>query len=353
MRVLVINPGGTSTKIAVFENEVELFKHSFIHSQEDLAPFAKVFLQVPYRKKLILDELKTRGFDLKDFAAVSGRGGLFKPIAGGTYEVNEAMIKDVKDEINGEHASNIGCALASEIAKEIGARAFVTDPVSVDELIDIARITGIKELEKTSWFHALNQKAVSREIAKSFNKSYEQCNFIVAHLGSGLSIVAHEKGKMIDGSGGRTDGPFSPERSGGLLTYPLVELCYSGQFTREEMVDKLSFTGGFYAYLGTKDMQEIEAKVLAGDKECSLIWGAFIYQVAKEIASYSASLKGKIDAIILTGGIAHSKLAVEQISSYVGFLAPIRVLAGELEMSALALGALRVLTGLEAAKEYK
>lgn len=351
MKVLVINPGGTSTKVSVFEDRVEVLKDSIIHTRKDLKEFKKVFDQLDYRKSLILQALEGR-VDLKDIDCVVGRGGLMKPIEGGVYRVNDKMVEDLKNEINGEHASNLGCVLAKDIADDIGVNSYVVDPVSVDEFIDIARITGLKDIEKSSWLHSLNHKAVSRRIAENMGGKYEDYNFIVAHLGSGISIVAHKNGRMIDGSGGRSDGPFSPERSGGILTYPLVELCYSGKYTREEMVDKVSNIGGMYDYLGTKDMVEIEKRYFMGDKEAKLIMDAFIYQVAKEIAMYGASLEGRVDRIILTGGIAHSELVVSQVKEKVGYLAEVEVVPGEMEMEALALGALRVLNKEEEVKEY-
>ena len=242
--------------------------------------------------------------------------------------------------------------LAKEIGDEIGASSFVVDPVSVDELMPKARISGISDLERPSWFHALNHKAVARWAAERIGKKYEDCNLIIAHLGSGNSIVAHRKGRMVDGSGGRTNGPFSPERSGGLPTYPLVELCYSGKYTHEQMVAKLSSVGGMYDYLGTKDAQEVERRMEAGDEKARLVYEAFVYSVAKEICSYAAAFDGPVDRIVLTGGIAHSKYVVDEVSRMTAFLAPMEVVAGEFEMEALALGALRVLRGEEEPKIY-
>lgn len=353
MKILVINPGGTSTKIAVFEDAKELFKTSVTHTAEDLAKFPHVFDQFAYRKDLILTAIENAGFNIKEFSAIAGRGGLMNPITGGTYNVNDRMIADLKNAVHGEHASNLGAVLAREIAEEIGARAFVVDPVSVDELMPKARISGISDLERPSWFHALNHKAVARWAAERIGKKYEDCNLIIAHLGSGNSIVAHKGGEMVDGSGGRTNGPFSPERSGGLPTYPLVELCYSGKYTHKEMVAKLSSIGGMYDYLGTKDAQEIERRMNDGDEKAKVVYEAFVYSIAKEICSYAATFDGKVDAIVLTGGIAHSDYVVKEVGRMTAFLAPMEVVAGEFEMEALALGSLRVLNGEEQAKEYK
>ena len=353
MKILVINPGGTSTKISVFEDKVEIFKKNISHTQEDLNPFKTVFDQYEYRKDLILDTLKDNDFIISDFGCVVGRGGLMKPIAGGTYNVNEKMIQDLRNMINGEHASNLGAVLAKNIGDEISVPSFDVDPVSVDEFHSESRITGISDIEKASWLHALNHKAVCRQVSEDLGGKYEDFNFIVAHLGSGISIVPHEKGKMIDGSGGRSDGPFSPERSGGILTYPLIKLCYSGKYSEEEMVNKVSNIGGMYDYLGTKDMILIEERAEKGEPKAKLIMDAFIYQVSKEIAMYGASLFGKVDKIILTGGIAHSDLVTREVIKRVSYLAPVEIIPGEMEMEALALGALRVLNNEESPKVYE
>lgn len=353
MKILVINPGGTSTKISVFEDNEEVFKKNISHTQADLNDFNTVFDQYEYRKDLIINILTENNFTIETFNCVVGRGGLMKPISGGTYIVNDRMIGDLRNAINGEHASNLGSVLAKNIGDEINVPSFVVDPVSVDEFQDVSKITGLSDIEKASWLHSLNHKAVCRKAAEEMGGRYEDYNFIVAHLGSGISIVAHNKGKMIDGSGGRSDGPFSPERSGGILTYPLIKLCYSGKYTEAEMVNKVSNIGGMYDYLGTKDMIEIEEKIKAGNEKAKLIMDAFIYQVAKEIAMYGASLYGKVDKIILTGGIAHSDLVTTEVTKRVSYLAPVEIIPGEMEMEALALGALRVLSGEEVAKVYE
>lgn len=353
MRILAINPGGTSTKISVYDDKVEILKKSIVHTREDLKQYKKVFDEFGYRKSLILDILKEENIKLNSIDAAVGRGGLMKPIKGGTYRVNYKMIEDLRNEVNGEHASNLGSVLAKNIGDELGVPSFVVDPVSVDEFDDVSRITGISDIEKASWLHALNHKAVSRKIAEKLDGKYEDFNFIVAHLGSGISIVAHKKGKMVDGSGGRSDGPFSPERSGGLLAYPLVKLCYSGKYTREEMVTKISSAGGMYDYLGTKDMLEIQERIKDGDEKAKLIMDAFIYQISKEISMYGASLNGSVDRIILTGGISYSDLVTKEVTERVSYLAPVEIVPGEMEMEALVLGTLRVLNGEEEAKIYE
>lgn len=352
MRILAVNPGGTSTKIAVFNDEQEVFSCNLKHPQESINGFSAVADQLPYRKKAILDLLEERGEILEQFDCVVGRGGLLKKLAGGVYLIGDAMLEDLRDARFGEHPSNLGPILARELAAKAGVPALTVDPVSVDEFWEVAKISGISDLERPSWMHALNQKAVCREVAKQLGGSYEDFNFIVAHLGSGISIAAHTGGRMVDGSGGRSNGPFSPERSGGLPAYPLVNLCYSGKYTHREMVDRLSVSGGMYDYLGTKDMLEVEQRCESGDPRARLIMDAFIYQIAVEIARYGATLKGKVDRIIITGGIARSDMVVHGVTERVAFLAPVEVLAGEKEMESLALGALRALRGEEPAKEY-
>ena len=352
MKILVINPGGTSTKIGLFEGRKEVFKENISHTQADLNDFTTVFDQFTYRKDLIVKTLSKNNYKLNQLDCVVGRGGLMKSISGGVYPVNDRMIEDLKKAINGEHASNLGAVLAKNIGDEVGVPSFVVDPVSVDEFQDISRITGISDIEKASWLHALNHKAVCRKTAEKLGGEYKDFNFIVAHLGSGISIVAHENGKMIDGSGGRSDGPFSPERSGGLLAYPLIKLCYSGKYTEIEMVNKVSNIGGMYDYLGTKDMLEIEEMIINGNAKAELIMDAFIYQISKEIAMYGASLCGKVDSIILTGGIAYSELVTSGVKDRVTYLAPVKIVAGEMEMEALALGAVRVFEGKEETRVY-
>lgn len=352
MKILVINPGGTSTKISVFEDEQEVLKTNITHTQDELKNFSNVFEQFGYRKNLIFKTLSENQFPIESFDCIVGRGGLMKAIEGGTYSVNDKMIEDMKNAINGEHPSNLGSVIAKDIGDQLGVPSFVVDPVSVDEFDDVSRVTGISDIEKASWMHALNQKAVCRKTAEEMGGKYNDYNFIVAHLGSGISIAAHKKGRMIDGSGGRSDGPFSPERSGGLPTYALIQLCYSGKYTYKEMVNKVSNIGGMYDYLGTKDLVEVENRVSNGDDKAKLILNAFIYKVAKEIAMYGASLYGEVDKIILTGGISHSKLITEEIIKRVSYLAPVKIIPGEMEMEALALGALRVLNNIEKAKIY-
>ena len=353
MKVLALNPGGTSTKVAVFEDRKQIFKKTIVHPDEEVISFKKVFDEFEYRMNTILKTLENEKIEIESLDAVVGRGGLMKPIPGGVYPVNDTMVEDLRNAINGEHASNLGAPLARSLGERAGAPAYIVDPVSVDEFHTLSRYTGIKDIVKPSWLHALNHKAVCRDVAARMGGKYEDYNFIVSHLGSGVSTAAHEKGKMIDGSGGRSDGPFSPERSGGLPTFQLINLCYSGEYTHKEMVKKVSSTGGFYSYLGTKDAKEVEDRADAGDEQCKEVLAAFFYQVAKEIAMYGATLKGKVDRIIITGGIAYSNWISKEIEDRVGFLAPIEVVPGEEELEALALGAYRVLEGEETPKTYK
>lgn len=353
MKILVINPGATSTKLAVFEDEKALFEMKVEHSEQELRQYGKIFDQYDYRLQTILKTLGDKGFDLSELDAVVGRGGLLKPIAGGTYAVNDQMIADLEKAVRGEHASNLGAVLAYNIAKEKGIPSFIVDPVAVDELEDVARISGLPEMERKSLLHALNHKAVARKVAQKMGKKYEEVNFIVAHLGTGISVAAHKKGRAVDLNDARGEGPFSPDRCGGLNAYEMMKLCYSGKLTEGQMKEKLSSQGGLFAYLGTKDIREAEAMAKDGNKQAELVLEAMAYQVAKEIGAQAAVLSGLVDTIILTGGIAYSKLIVEKISARVKFIAPVVVVPGEEELESLALGALRVLRGEEKERIYK
>lgn len=351
-RILVINPGATSTKFAVFEDEQQIFKKTVEHSTQDLKNFIRVVDQYQYRLELILQALNEENIELKTLVAVVGRGGLLKPLAGGTYRVNTKMIEDLEKAERGEHASNLGAVMAKNLADQLGIPAFIVDPVSVDEMEPVARISGLPDLERVSLSHALNMKAVARKVAKEMGRKYEEVNLIVAHLGTGVSVTPHRKGKMIDVNNAKEEGPFSADRCGGLPAGLLTKLCYSGKYTYQEMKEKLSSKGGMYAYLGTTDLREAEAMAAQGNKEADLILDALAYQVAKEIGAMSAVLEGQVDRIILTGGMANSERIVKAITRKVKFIAPIVVLPGEEELEALALGALRVLRGEEQAKEY-
>ncbi|MBQ4481783.1 MAG: butyrate kinase [Lachnospiraceae bacterium] len=352
IRSLIINPGSTSTKIAVFEDETMLFDKTLRHSVEEISKYDTIFDQKQFRKDIIMECLKEQDFDIKTLDMVVGRGGLVKPIPGGTYKVSDALIEDLKVGPQGQHASNLGGVLAREIADEIGKPSFIVDPVAVDELQPVARVSGIPDIQRNSIFHPLNQKAMARRYAKENGKRYEDINVIVAHMGGGVSVGAHKKGRVIDVSNAlEGDGAFSPERAGGLPVGPLVRLCYSGKYTEKEMYKRLVGGGGFTAYLGSNDMVEITKKSET-DEQARLILDAFIYQVAKDIGSRAAVLEGKVDAIILTGGIAYGKRVTDAIEKYVGWIAPVIVYPGEDELLALAQGGLRVLNGEEEAKDY-
>jgi butyrate kinase len=352
-KILVINPGSTSTKIGVYEDEAQVLVETLRHSAEEIGKYATIFDQYEFRKDVILKVLADKSFDVKELGAVVGRGGLLKPVEGGTYAVDEKMLEDLKVGVMGQHASNLGGIIADEIAKSLSIPSFIVDPVVVDELQDVARISGMPEIERMSIFHALNQKAVARRYAAEHGKDYDDVNLVVVHLGGGVSVGTHKNGRVIDVNNALDgEGPFSPERSGGLPVGQLVDLCFSGKFTLAEMKKKITGRGGMVAYLNTNDFIEIEKKALSGDKEYKMIFDAFIYQVAKEIGKNAAVLSGNVDAVILTGGIAYSKPVVQGISEMVSFIAPIVVYPGEDELLALAQGGLRVLKGSEIARKY-
>ncbi|WP_235589060.1 butyrate kinase [Tepidibacillus decaturensis] len=352
-RLLVINPGSTSTKIALYDNEKSVFEETLRHDLDELKQFNKVIDQYDFRKNMILETLHNQGINLTKLNAVVGRGGLLKPIPGGTYLVNEHMVKDLKDARYGEHASNLGAMIAYEISKQLNIAAYIVDPVVVDELQAIARISGMPEIKRRSIFHALNQKAVARKVATELNLTYESANFVVCHMGGGITVGAHHHGKVIDVNNGLDgEGPFSPERTGSLPVGDLLSLGFSGQFTQEELKKKISGQGGVVAYLGTNSMVDVEKMITNANEKAKLVWDAMIYQIAKEIGASSAALKGKVDAIILTGGIAYSKTFIDQLVEYIAWIAPVKILPGENELQALAEGGLRVLRGHEQVKEY-
>lgn len=352
-KLLIINPGSTSTKIGVFEGQNMIFEETLRHSVEELAPYNKIYDQYEFRKNIILDALKENNINIKDLDGVVGRGGLLKPIEGGTYEVNDKMIEDLKVGVSGEHASNLGGILAHEIIKENGGRAFIVDPVVVDELDDVARVSGLKAIERRSIFHALNQKAVARRYAKSIDKNYEDLNLIVVHLGGGISVGAHEKGRVIDVANALDgEGPFSPERSGSLPVGDLVKLCYSNKYTIDQIKCMIKGKGGLVSYLNSNDAREVIEKINNGDEYAKSIYYAMAYQVSKEIGALYSVLKGKIDGIILTGGIAYDKIFTGWIEERVSFMGKVIIYPGEDELTALAEGGLRVLRGEEKAKTY-
>lgn len=351
MRVLVINPGATSTKVAVFEEEEELLRISLHHEAEDLAHFAHVADQMPYRKELILSALKERGFDLSSLSAVCGRGGLFRHIPSGTYRVNDLAIEDILHPFYGEHAANLGAYIAKEIADPLGIPAYFVDPVCVDELCDLARISGLKGMERESFFHALNQKSVARKAAKALGRPYEELNLIVLHLGAGVSVAAHHKGQVIDNYNVKDDGSMGLDRPGALPVNAVVNLCFSGK-SKQEIKRLLGSEAGAYSYLGTKDFRQIESRAFSGeDPEAKLIFRSLAYQLAKDTGAMAAVLHFQVDAIVLTGGMAYSEAFCQEISQYVSSLANIMIFPGEEEMKSLAEGAFRALHSGEC-KEY-
>ncbi|WP_019227798.1 butyrate kinase [Sedimentibacter sp. B4] len=355
MKQLIINPGSTSTKIAVFEDESLVFEKTLRHSNEELSPYHNVADQFEFRKQLILEALKENDIKVESLNAVVGRGGLLMPIEGGTYAVNDRLIEDLKTNVKGEHASNLGGLIARSIADEVNIPSFIVDPVVVDELDDVARISGHPLFERISIWHALNQKAVARRAAKEkFNKDYNEMNFVVVHLGGGISVGAHKKGRVIDVNNALNgEGPFSPERSGSLPADELVRLCFSGKYTEAEIKKMIVGKGGITAYLGTNNAKEVSERAQSGDEKAKLIYSAMAYQVAKAVGEYAVVLDGEVDAILITGGIAYDKNFVQMIENKVKFIADVIAYPGEDELLALAQGGLRVLNNTEAAKEYK
>ncbi|MEL7646587.1 MAG: butyrate kinase [Sedimentibacter sp.] len=354
MKQLIINPGSTSTKIAVFEDENLIFEKTLRHTNEELSVYHKVAEQFEFRKQLILEALKENSIPVDSLDAVVGRGGLLKPIEGGTYTVNDRLVEDLKTNVKGEHASNLGGLIARSIADEVNIPSFIVDPVVVDEMDDVARISGHPLFERISIWHALNQKAVARRAAKEkFNKDYKDMNFVVVHLGGGISVGAHKKGKVIDVNNALNgEGPFSPERSGSLPAEELVRMCFSGKYTEAEIKKMIVGKGGISAYLGTNSAKEVSDRAKAGDEQARLIYSAMAYQVAKAVGEYAVVLDGEVDAILITGGIAYDRYFVDMIENKVKFIADVITYPGEDELLALAQGGLRVLNGTELAKEY-
>lgn len=353
-RLLVINPGSTSTKIAIFDNEKSVFEETLRHSSDEIGQFETVIDQFEFRKNIILDTLNEKGINVTKLSGVIGRGGLLKPIEGGTYEVDDVIIKDLKSGEYGEHASNLGGIIAHEIAINLNIPAYIVDPVVVDEMDDVARVSGMPEIPRTSIFHALNQKAVARRAAKELGMEYESGNFIIAHMGGGVSVGAHKKGRVVDVNNALDgEGPFSPERSGGLPVGELVKLCYSEKYTLGELKKKIKGNGGLVAYLNTNDAREVSNRCSMGDKEAKVVYEAMAYQISKEIGAAAAVLSGRVDGIVLTGGIAYDKEFTKWIKDRVGFIGKVFIYGGEDEMSALAEGGLRVLRGEEKPKHYK
>ena len=352
-KILAINPGSTSTKIAVYTDDHPDHTFSIEHTPEELARFQQVADQFDWRKDLIEAALAERGVDVRSFDAVIGRGGIVGPIESGVYEVNEDLVYDLMY-ARMQHASNLGGLIAGDIAREIGVKAYIADPVVVDEMMPYARISGLPELPRESVFHALNQKAVARLFAKENNRRYEELNLIVCHMGGGITVSAHRRGRVIDTTNALDGcGPFSPERSGSLPPGPLIHLCFSGKYTEEELIRKVHGAGGLVAHLGTTSVPEVLDRIQAHDLHSMLVLRAMCYTISKEIGAMAIALKGDVDAILLTGGIAHSKRVTDFIADHVDFIAPIYVYPGENELRALAENALAVLRGERQAKVYE
>lgn len=352
LKILAVNPGSTSTKIAVFHAGKPVFKQILRHSTEELGRFKRVADQFLFRKRAILECLQKGNITLEEISCIVARGGMLKPVSGGTFNVNELMCEYLRH-AGIEHASNLGALIAKEIADNHGIPAYVVDPPVVDEMEPLARISGVKGIERKSIFHALNQKAIARKAAASINKDYEKSNLIVAHLGGGISVGAHQGGRVIDVNNALDgDGPFSPERSGGIPVCSIIDLCFCGSLNKQELYRMVVGKGGLAGYIGINDTLKIEEIISGGNEEAGLVYEAMAYQTAKEIGSCAAVLKGKVDLIALTGGIAHSGLFTGWIRERVEYIAPVAVFPGEDEMEALAEGALRVLSGFEQCREY-
>lgn len=351
MKVLVINPGATSTKVAVFEEEQELLKKSIVHTAQELEGFDRVIDQADFRQRAVLEAVAEGGFRLEDFDAVCGRGGLYRPIPSGTYAVSDRVMQDVEQAPYGEHPSNLGAYLARRIGDLVGIPAFFVDPVCVDEMTEVAHVSGFAEFRRLSQFHALNQKSVGRKAARRLGKSYEEARLIVCHLGGGVSVAAHDHGRVVDVFNVKDEGAMGMDRGGGLPVNQLIDYCYAGR-SREEVKRTLGRRSGMLSYVGTTDFREICAGVVSGDERFTAAYRALVYQLAKDIGAMAAVLHFEVDAIVYTGGMAYEQFFCDDITAYVGRLAPVLRFPGEEEMRALAEGALRVLHGEAQAERY-
>ena len=351
-KILAINPGSTSTKVALYDEERPLLDLTLRHSAEQIAHYPNIIDQLDWRRDMILTALKDHGFDIMSLAAVIGRGGLIKPIPAGVYEVNDAMRRDLQ-QATMEHASNLGGLLADGIAATAGIKAYIADPVVVDEMDDIARLSGHPDCPRRSIVHALNQKATARLHCDRIGIVYEKANLVVAHLGGGISVAAHKQGRVVDVNNALDgDGPFAPERAGTLPAGELVDLCFSGRYTRHDIQQMLAGKGGLVAHLGTNSMIQVMERIGEGDEKARVVKDAMCYGIVKQIGAMAAALGGRVDAVILTGGIAHNKSVVEYISEFCSFIAPIAVYPGENELESLVTNALVVLRGVITPKVY-
>ncbi len=352
-KVLVINPGSTSTKVAIFENDVQLITETLSHSSDELEKFERISDQFEFRKDIIEKWLESTDYSLEDLAAVVARGGMLRPMPAGTYKVTEMMKKDLVVGIQGQHASNLGGLIADAIAQEAGVEAYIADPVAVDEIHDVARISGIPQIKRLSLGHALNVRAMAFNVAKDLNRDFNELNMIVAHIGGGISVIPIEKGKMIDTNNANGMGPFSPERSGTLPAGDLAKLCFSGKYSHKEVKSMVLKKGGLVAYLDTNDVRDVIEMIDGGDEKARLVLEAMAYQVAKEIGASAAVLKGDVDVIVITGGAAYSDFVTEYIKDMVSYIAPIFVKPGEDELKALNEAYNRVQEGVEKVKIYE
>lgn len=352
MLVLAVNPGSTSTKTGLFRDGTLLWEDTQRFDSDIIGQYDTVAAQLDFRIDSICSVMKEHGVEASELDAVVGRGGLLRPMPGGTYEVDDVMSFDLQSACYGSHASNLGGLIARKLVGQSG-RAFIVDPVVVDEMIDVARITGLPELPRRSVFHALNQKAIARRVADDLGKSYDQCDLIVAHMGGGISVGAHHNGRVIDVSNGLDgEGPFSPERAGALPAGPLVDLCFNGSYDKATLRKMIAGKGGLVAHLGTNDLREVERRIAEGDEKAKAVFDAMAYLVAREIGAKAVTLFGQVDAVVLTGGLAYSKDFCEAIAKRVSFVAPVKIYPGEDELQALADGAFRVLSGTEKAQIY-
>ncbi len=352
-KIFVVNPGGGTTKLAYFEDETRILKEEVEHNPAELNELELVDDQLAFRMKEIKKFVERHGINLAEMDAFVGRGGAFHSLVGGVYYADDDVVNDVKNgRVQADHPSNLGSLIVNALGKEYGKPAFFADPVSVDEFDEVSRLSGLKELERKSLAHTLNTKYVARKVAEKHGKKYEELNMVVAHLGTGISISPHRKGRMFDVNNANDGGPFSPQRTGSLPTTGLIKLCFSGMHDQKDLLKKVTRGGGLMSYLGTQDLKEVQEKMKT-DKYAGLVYDAMVYQIAKEIGAMSAALKGKVDFIVLTGGMARSEILVEKLKKYIEWIAPVEIVPGENEMEALAYGALRVLRGEEEPKKYK
>ncbi len=352
-RILVINPGSTSTKIGIYENTRSVFDTTIRHSRRELEAFGSILAQKEMRKALVLEALKDGDISLKSLDAIVGRGGMVKPLESGTYTINEKLFEDLRAKGFVQHASALGGIIAYELGKDLAIPAYMVDPVTVDEMMPIAKVTGIKGVERRSIFHALNAKYIAKRFCRENSKEYASCRLIVAHLGGGITVSAHLNGKVVDVSNGLDgEGPLTPERSGALPVSAVIDLCFSGDYTKEELLTLVSSKSGMQMLLGTNDLREAEQRIKSGDKEAELVVGAMAYQVAKEIGAMVAALKSEVNAIIITGGLAHSQYFVSLIERRINKLGKLIIYPGEDELRALTEGVLAVLQKKESAKIY-